>query len=367
MLRSLVKTAAANALHWSGIARLFAKNAPLVLSYHRVVEDFSANARDSMPPMLISAKMLERQIDWIGRRYQFVSLDELGSYLQGERSFPKPVAAVSFDDGYEDTYEHGLPLLHRKGIPSAVFVVTDLVGTSKLQYHDWLYLLLRRAFAQRAPRQDELFAFLREFGVRPPEGTKSGNDLVDFSKAVNFILAVLPQSEVCRVIETLEKTHNLAPSPAQSHRALTWDRLREMQQAGVIIGSHTRSHAVLTAEDAEKVYEEIEGSRKELEKKLGSPVRHFAYPDGRFNRMTIKAVAASGYGFAYTTSPRPDADYPLLTIPRRVLWERSCIDALGQFSPALLDCLISGVFDFGDYGAGGGLGQDFRHGYAVDL
>jgi hypothetical protein len=36
----------------------------------------------------------------------------------------------------------------------------------------------------------------------------------------------------------------------------------------------------------------------------------------------------------------------LLTVPRLALWENSCLDARGRFSSAILDCQVSGLFDF---------------------
>jgi diguanylate cyclase (GGDEF)-like protein/excisionase family DNA binding protein len=43
------------------------RDVPLVLGYHRVVDDFARNAARTMPAMLISARMLERQLDWVAR------------------------------------------------------------------------------------------------------------------------------------------------------------------------------------------------------------------------------------------------------------------------------------------------------------
>ena len=101
-----------------------------MIGYHRVVEDFASSAETSIPSMLVSRQMLERHLDWIGRRFRFVSLDELGARLDASDSRDDPIAAITFDDGYRDFYDHALPLLKQKGIPAAVFVVTDLVGTT---------------------------------------------------------------------------------------------------------------------------------------------------------------------------------------------------------------------------------------------
>src|SRR5437867_4054170 len=77
----------------------------------------------------------------------------------------------------------------------------------------------------------------------------------------------------------------------------------------------------------------------------GRPVWHFAYPDGRFNAAVVDEVAAAGYRFAYTTCRHRDPRRPLLTVPRRLLWENSCVDAAGRFSPAIMRCHVQGLFD----------------------
>ena len=81
--RRLVKTGLASGLHRTGADRLLdtftgVKNMPLVVLYHRVVENLPENGENGTPGMMISRRTLEHHLDWIGRRYRFVSLDELG-------------------------------------------------------------------------------------------------------------------------------------------------------------------------------------------------------------------------------------------------------------------------------------------------
>ena len=104
-------------------------------------------ARTEMPSMLTSRAMFERHLDCIGRHFQFVSLDEIGAHVLSGEPFTQPVAAITFDDGYQDVYENAFPVLERKGIPAAMFVVTDLVGRPFWQIHDKLYHLVAKAFA----------------------------------------------------------------------------------------------------------------------------------------------------------------------------------------------------------------------------
>jgi len=70
---------------------------PFIVGYHRVVDNFERNASRAIPPMLISAAMLERHLDWLGRRFEFVSLDEVGFHLESGRRFKRPAAAITFD------------------------------------------------------------------------------------------------------------------------------------------------------------------------------------------------------------------------------------------------------------------------------
>jgi peptidoglycan/xylan/chitin deacetylase (PgdA/CDA1 family) len=341
-LRALTKTGIANALHWSGAARPLSamagwQSAPPVVTYHRVVADFAAHAQRTAPANLVSSRMLEHHLDWIGRRFRFVSLDELGSHLEGRRTGARPVAAVTFDDGYRDVYEHAFPLLRRKGIPAAIFVVTRLIGTSELQLHDRFHILVTRALAA-----------WKELDVRWAQADWMAAVSRQAISVARILYDRLPQSQVLRICEVLETQVGLGPADTLSPLLpLTWDMLAEMQRAGMTIGSHTLSHALLTNESSDKVMEETADSRRELECRLGITVDHFAYPAGRFDSHTVRAVAEAGYRFAYTTCAHRDQTRPLLTIPRRMLWQNSSLNALGQFSSTMMSCQVKGSFDLG--------------------
>ncbi|TLY21996.1 MAG: hypothetical protein E6K68_04380 [Nitrospirae bacterium] len=355
MLRRLAKTGLACALHWTGADKLIgalngSRHMPLVLGYHRVVEDYTACARQYMPAMLISRRMLERQLDWIGRHFRLVSLDELGPRLECGAPFHEPVAAITFDDGYRDVYDHALPLLKRKGIPAAAFVVTDLIGTSRLQSYDKLYLLLARAFSAWRAGPRELARLLHGLGIRLPvrgmNDVKQARHLVaDPYTAMRVLFTGLPQIELDRVIEALEAEVGIDEGSFKDLHALTWEMVSEMHRAGMTIGSHTRTHALLHNESRDRVLDETGNSRQALARRLGTRIQHFAYPDGRFDTAAVSVVADAGYRFAYTTCLHRDPRYPLLTIPRRLLWENSCLNALGRFSSPIMSCQAHGVFD----------------------
>src|SRR5499426_3840160 len=95
--RDHVKTAVATALakaYDRGLAGTRGTYSPLVIGYHRVVEDFEAEAKVEMPSMLTSLAMFEQHLDCLGRYFRFVSLDDVGDRLLDGIPFDEPVAAV---------------------------------------------------------------------------------------------------------------------------------------------------------------------------------------------------------------------------------------------------------------------------------
>jgi peptidoglycan/xylan/chitin deacetylase (PgdA/CDA1 family) len=350
-MRGLIKAGIAGALHRTGADHWIGtltrhKNLPLVVCYHRVVEDFASSAASSIPATLISLKTLEHHLDWIGRRYHFISLDEMESYPESGERFKKPVAAVTFDDGYREVYDHAFPLLKRKGIPAAVFVVTDLIGTSRIPVYDRLYLLLVLAFSTWRSASREFAGLCFRLGLHLPEIEKINHGITNPWEVMRALLEGLPPTEIHRVAEALEAEVGTDEEALKGCLPLNWEMLSEMHRTGITIGSHTKTHVWLTRESPERMTEEIAGSRQELERRLGVAIQHFAYPDGRFNPAVVDAVAASGYRFGYTTCPHRDHRHPSLTLPRLVLWENFCLDSFGRFSPAILSCHVNGIFRF---------------------
>jgi peptidoglycan/xylan/chitin deacetylase (PgdA/CDA1 family) len=311
---------------------------PLVLGYHRVVEDFDATARTDMSSMLISTAMFERHLDLIGRHFRFATLDEIGERLASGEPFTERVAAVTFDDGYRDNYEQAFPILMRKGIPAAIFVVTDLVGKACWQIHDKLFHLVNKAFAAWDDPRRELTALLRSLNLPAGHLLRSRAATSSPTMALSALLPDLSNANIHRIMAALEATtgngfHDIALS-------VTWPMLQEMHRAGIIIGSHTRRHVSLPAESIETVVAELEGSKRIIEHHVGAPVLHFAYPGGQFTPRDVEALERAGYRFGYTACPHRDSRHPTLTIERLLLWEGSSVNGGGQFSPAILRCQV---------------------------
>ena len=346
MLRRLVKSCAASLLHATQLDRVLGRwsgdGTPLVLGYHRVVDDFPAYERGTIPAMLISRDMLDHHLDWLGRRYRFVSLDELGAQLASGRPFAEPVAAITFDDGYRDMYDYAYPVLRARRVPAAIFIATDFVDRQIPLAHDCLFRLASLALVHDAGLV-LLNSVLHQKvpAIKRPEPERTALA----ASITTELLGRLPRTTLTQLLRQLETEMHVKSGGFISGEPLTWNMLAEMQRGGITVGVHTKTHSVLTNESAGTVLSEVRRSRQLIEQRLGTRAEHFAYPDGRFNRGVVRAVARAGIRFAYTTCAHRDPEFPLLTIPRRLLWEQSCVDSFDRFSPAIMSSHAHGLLD----------------------
>ena len=96
-----------------------------ILMYHRIVDEI-----DSPDPyyVKVTTKEFDSQMRSLrDQGYQSMTLDELPGAARSPSRTEKSVV-ITFDDGYEDTYSHALPILRKYGHRATVLLVADQVG-----------------------------------------------------------------------------------------------------------------------------------------------------------------------------------------------------------------------------------------------
>ena len=78
-------------------------------------------------------------------------------------------------------------------------------------------------------------------------------------------------------------------------RLMDWSHVREMARYGICFQAHTATHLDLTTLADEVVSEELVESRKKIEDVIGIPVKHLAYPYGRYNQGVMRLTNDAGY------------------------------------------------------------------------
>lgn len=347
-VRRAVKVALAGALVRSGAERLVRairrRQAGgvrvLVISYHRVTHDYVACAQDGLPSLLVSAGTLRRQLAQLARTRELVSLADAQRLLADppSRGPLRDVAAVTFDDGYADLRSVALPVLADLRIPATAFVVTGYVGTGRRLPHDRIYAALAELAARGVgPRQ----AGLGEVHQRALDRCEG----LGPAAALDRLIARLPARAIACLADALAARVRMAEAELpEATRLASWEDLREVAGAGVEIGGHTTSHAVLPLLPLAEARREVEGCRDALRDRLGRPPRWFAYPNGYHTAAIRRLVSAAGFVGAVTTEDRENVrGGDPYRLRRKMIWENTTLGPNG-YSPALAACNLEGVF-----------------------
>jgi peptidoglycan/xylan/chitin deacetylase (PgdA/CDA1 family) len=236
-----------------------------------------------------SARLFERQLHHLRRRYRLVPaanlLEEVARRRRGER-FP---AAITFDDDLACHATVALPILRRVGAPATFF----LSGAS-----------LDAPFAFWWERLDRAVAS----GVGDPHalvGAPSGSVL-----EVGLFVEELAPADRDAVAERLGQA--VGPDPPES--GIRRDGVRALSEAGMAVGFHTLRHDPLTLLADEGLRSALVDGRAELQRAAGATVDTIGYPHGRADARVAEAARAAGFRAGFTTrheavTPRTD---PLL-------------------------------------------------------
>lgn len=287
MKRATVVAARAAQVHRS----LQSRAATRILMYHRVLDQ--TTVFDS-PFNIVSRENFESQMYYLAKNYDCLSLEDFVDITLVGRPTPRRSVIITFDDGYRDNYVNAFPVLAKYGLPATIFVSCDPIGTDELLWPDRVSAVLNMAHSHEF-----------EVDLTAPVRCDLRDDTIGAHFAIHSQLKLLPSAEREAMIARLAETLHVDLEAIRHSSMLSWEEIREMDCAGISIGSHTRSHPVLSRLTEEEIDRELRESKQKLEQEIGHVVRTFAYPCGSPSDIDQRVVAAARhyYDAAVTTFP----------------------------------------------------------------
>lgn len=255
-----------------------------VLTYHRVAEP-----DDDHYPGLISASPegFADQVEALGRRFSFVGLDVVLERVAGGRPIPPRSLLLTFDDAYRDFAESAWPVLRARGIPAVLFVPTAFPDSGLAFWWDRLYAALIRT-----GRIEPL-----ETAAGPLAVATRADRLAAFRTLRGHLKRLAHPAAMAEVDRLVD---GLGASPLGSS-VLGWDDLRRLAGEGVTLAPHSRVHPLLERVDPADLDAEIDGSRADLAREVGTAPAAFAYPSGSHSDAVVARVRTLGVQAAFTT------------------------------------------------------------------
>lgn len=266
-------------------------------NYHRI-GDPEACAYDR-EVFSCTARHFEEHVTLLKDRFELVNLERLRFHLNRGTPPDRPLALITFDDGYIDNYLYAFPVLRKLKATAFFFLPTSFIGTDRIPWWDEVAWVLRRARRQRV----RLSTFSEALSLAP----------ADVEKTICRVLRLVKKNRLIpfeRQIEELRQAcGNDTPCP-QEALFLNWDQARAMHAAGMDIGSHTHSHCVLSLLSGPEQQKELEVSKDILDSQLRTTVTSVAYPEGNkwaYTDETFQVARRLGYemGFNYMGQTNP--------------------------------------------------------------
>ncbi len=100
---------------------------------------------------------------------------------------------------------------------------------------------------------------------------------------------------------------------------MTKDEVKELSDAGNIIGSHTWDHHNVKQYKGKDWSVQVDKPTQQLENITGKPIRYFAYPFGLWNEQAIPELKKRDFKAAFQLITRRDEQEPLYTIRRIIV------------------------------------------------
>jgi poly-beta-1,6-N-acetyl-D-glucosamine N-deacetylase len=207
------------------------------------------------------ALLFEKQILFLKRKYVIMSLDELKTYCKLGKPLPRKAMLITFDDGDITVYEKGLKILTKHEVASALFIITELIGSQK---PFWWKRIEHHYNAK-------------------------GDSYADARQTVRRLKSV----------SNRERLSTLSSFTDTEAIQLSRPQLETLVQNGVAIANHSHTHPMFDRCTSEELQMEMNNSRTFFDSFGSGHFDVFAYPNGNYDARSEDILKRAGVRFAF--------------------------------------------------------------------
>ncbi len=278
----------------NALLRIKFKSSPslIILTYHRILPGQSPLRQTEQPGMIATPEALDMHLSLLKRLgAEFVSLDSWLDAQRQNKTQPRLAVAVTFDDGWQDNFEHAFPVLKKHNVPATIFLVSQRINTP---WQFWPEQVLDLLINHAHQLDHEALQWLSPYLGEPEENIKHSTPYTILQ--ADSVINRLKTLDDHTIEKNLEQTRNALPELNQASQnarpLLNRQELDTMLTSGLVtFGAHTRHHYRLNhLANPSDLENEIVGSHDDL-KELGlKPISIFCYPNGDITRKGEQLV-----------------------------------------------------------------------------
>ena len=281
--------------------RLVSEEKAAVLNLHRIRPEPSPY----WPPL--HPRLFEALLRYLDTHFEVRSINDLHE-KQGNR----PVAVLSFDDGYYDFIEYALPILRKYKIRANMNIIPQCVETGLPIWNVRLYDFLDGAAPEEISEID-IAGFAVKF-------TDSGMEAkLRYGMALSRFLKTRPRAERIKLFRPIEDL--MARKQISFTRMMNTDEVRQIA-SDVDLGAHSYSHESMEFEEDAFFESDVEKCREFFYSHLQRPMDIYAFPNGSYRRGQIEYLREKGVGHVLLVDEKP-ANLGSSVIPRITMYGNS--------------------------------------------
>lgn len=268
----------------------------LILCYHGVSK---SDEHAWNPRLYIEAEVFRRRLKTI-REFGYQVLP-LASALQQmrERALTAPTAVITFDDGWHDFHQVGLPILRTFDYPATVYQTTYYAEYNRPVFDPACAYLLWKATG-RVIRFGGVNGKAAELDLTQPGAVeRSRQDLLEEAKRMEWS-AEQKDGFLQRLAEGVGVDYNALLSSRTLH-LMNRAEIGEVAKARVDVQLHTHRHRLPLLKP--QFLSELDENGEWIEAATGKQARQFCYPNGVYRPEFMGWLRDAGIHSATTCEP----------------------------------------------------------------
>ncbi len=271
-----------------------------------------------------------KQLEYFGNEFGFLSQDEFARSLAIME--PQKGLILTFDDGLKDHFQYVLPELERRGLWGIFYITTSPYVTGKLIDVHSIHMLLGKfggsviaEVLQKLVADEYLsHSHIEEFRTLTYSRQKNSNDTVYVKRLLNYFIDYKFRQGI---IDQLMLQFFPNETTLVEEFYMTRAELAGMSRKGMVLGSHTMNHPVLSKLSVSEQEEEIVSSYDLLEAIAGKQtLKTFCYPYGGFHtftKATEEVLDRNDFAFSFNVESK-DIEREELRSRRQALPRYDC-------------------------------------------
>jgi peptidoglycan/xylan/chitin deacetylase (PgdA/CDA1 family) len=292
--------------------RLKQDNAVIVLNLHRISpvhNPFWAPLSPTLFEQLLQFLQTEFTVTTLGRLQHFNS--------------DKPVAVLSFDDGYADFTEYAAPLLRKYGFAVNMNVIPAAIESGlppwNVRLYDWL-----------ASASVDLIRSIRLAGFTAQLAADDIDSKAHFGLAISRFLKQRPRREREELWRKIEPMVDSLPMNSYTRMMRKQDVLQAARDHE--IGVHSYTHESMAFESDEFFYDDFRSCCQYFGQVLNLPLAIYAFPNGSYRANQVDYLLQHGVSHVLLVGEkfgrRSDRVLPRITVAPES-WPELRFTALG--------------------------------------